>query len=147
MNKFRPGPGAVALLLAPLFVMSAHAAPEAPKANVAEARTDPSVIVFDQRSGSKAVSFSYVYLPVDGYVAVYGSDADGKVKGDVLGYVPLAAGDHRNISVDLGKETESGMILWGSLYRDVDGDKKLDKGKDTAFWPDGKPLENRFSVL
>ncbi|WP_439541181.1 DUF7282 domain-containing protein [Hyphomicrobium sp.] len=145
---YRSGLGAAALLCAPLFVMNAFAAPQAPKAQAAgEALTDPSVIVFDQRSGSKAVSFSYVYLPTDGYVAVYGSDAEGKAKGDVLGYAPLPAGDHRNVSVDLGKELTSGMILWGSLYQDVDGDKKLDKGKDTAFWPDGKPLENRFSVL
>lgn len=34
-----------------------------------------------------------------------------------------------------------------SLYRDIDGDKTLDKGKDTPFWPDGKPLQNRFGVL
>lgn len=25
-----------------------------------------------------------------------------------------------------------------SLYRDIDGDKTLDKGKDTPFWPDGR---------
>lgn len=148
MRTRRFGLGAVALLAAPLFAWNAFAAPQAPQARDAtEAQTDPSVIVFDQKSTGKAVSFSYVYLPSDGYVAVYGSDADGKRTGDVLGYVPLAAGDHRNVSVELGKDLKSGMTLWGSLYQDLDGDKKLDKGKDTAFWPDGKPLENRFNIL
>ncbi len=148
MKSYRFRLGAVALLVAPLFAMKAFAAPEAPQArDTGQAHTDPSLIVFDQRNAGKAVSFSYVYLPFDGYVAVYGSDADGKVAGDVLGYVPLAAGDHRNVSVDIGKDLKSGMTLWGSLYQDVDGDKKLDKGKDRAFWPDGKPLENRFNVL
>jgi hypothetical protein len=148
MKKHRFTIGFAALLAAPLFAVHAIAAPTTPETKKAEeAHTDPSLIVFDQRSGTKAVNFSYVYLPFDGYVAVYGSDADGKVTGDVLGYVPLAAGDHRNINVEIDKNLESGMTLWASLYRDVDGDKKLNKEQDTAFWPDGKPLENTFNVL
>jgi hypothetical protein len=137
----------IAILMSPLLASAAWAAPEVPQPRNAGATTDPSVIVFDQRGGETEVKFSYVYLPYNGYVAVYGSGEDGKAKGDVLGYVPLEAGDHRNVSVDVGTELESGMTLWASLYRDVDGDKKLDKEKDTAFWPDGKPFENRFSVL
>lgn len=86
MKSYRFRLGVVVLLVAPLFAIKAFAAPEAPKARDAgQAHTDPSLIVFDQRNAGKAVSFSYVYLPFDGYVAVYGSDADGKVAGDALG--------------------------------------------------------------
>ena len=139
---------AAALVLAPFLAMQAMAATQAPGVpDVASDEFDPSVIVFDQKAGSKEVRFSFVRLPHDGYVAIYGSDDEGKATGDVLGYVPLEAGYHHNVTVELDQELESGSTLWASLYRDDDGDKKLDKSEDSPFWPNGKPLENRFDIL
>lgn len=148
MMKHRLRLGAAALVMAPFVAMQAIAAPQVPGVpDVAGDVTDPSLIVFDQRAGGNEVRFSYVYLPHDGYVAIYGSDDEGNVTGDVLGYVPLEAGDHQNVTVEIDQELESGMTLWASLYRDDDGDRKLDKREDSPFWPNGKPLENRFGVL
>lgn len=149
MTLLRYKAGVAALALAPFIAMKAIAAPIEPVAvNVDPDVTDPSLIVFDQQAGSNAVTFSYVYLPHDGYVAVYGSDGEGNAATDeVLGYVPLESGDHRNITVEIDQELESGQTFWASLYRDDDGDKKLDKSEDSAFWPEGKPFENKFNVL
>lgn len=148
MTKHRSKLGLAALLAAPLFALKAVAAPIAPGVpDVALDVTDPSLIVFDQKADGGSINLSYVFLPHNGYVALYGSDADGKVTGDVLGYVPLPSGDHRNVTVKIDKAPESGTTLWASLYRDVDGDKKLDKEQDKPFWPNGKPLENSFNIL
>lgn len=152
MTKFSPisrlSVSAAALVLAPFLAMQAMAAPQAPGVpDVASDEFDPSVIVFDQKAGDKEVRFSFIRLPHDGYVAIYGSDDEGRVTGDVLGYVPLEAGYHHNVTVGLDQELESGSTMWASLYRDDDGDKKLDKSEDSPFWPNGKPLENRFDVL
>lgn len=140
--------GAAALVMAPFLAMKAMAVPTAPVTiNADPDVTDPSVIVFDQRAGSSTVSLSYAYLPDNGYVAIYGTDDEGKPTGDVLGYTPLEAGNHMNVTVEIDQELESGQTFWASLYRDDDGDQKLDKSEDSAFWPEGKPLENRFDVL
>lgn len=148
MMKHRLKLGAAALVLAPFVAVQAFAAPQTPGVpDVASDVIDPSVIVFDQKAGSKEVRFSFVRLPHDGYVAIYGSDDEGNATGDVLGYVPLEAGYHHNVTVEIEQELESGMTLWASLYRDDDGDRKLDKSEDSPFWPNGKPLENRFEVL
>lgn len=148
MTKHRLKLGAAALMMAPFVAMHALAAPQAPGVPDVESDViDPSLIVFDQKAGGKEVRFSFVRLPHDGYVAIYGSDDEGNVTGDVLGYVPLEAGDHQNVTVEIDQELESGMTLWASLYRDDDGDRKLDKSGDSPFWPDGKPLENKFNVL
>lgn len=141
--------GAAALVMAPFLAMKALAVPTAPVTiNADPDVTDPSVIVFDQRAGSNAVTLSYAYLPDNGYVAIYGTDDDGKPTGEVLGYTPLEAGSHMNVAVEIGQELESGQTFWASLYKGgEDGDQTLDTSEGAAFWPEGKPLENRFDVL
>ena len=111
------------------------------------ARVAPAVMAFDQRAAGKAVTISYVHLPKSGYLVIYGSDSNGKPSGDPLGTVALKSGDHRNLKVDLKAEPASNTRMWAALYEDKDGDAKLDKTKDIAFWPGGKlPFENRFQI-
>lgn len=140
--------GAAALVMAPFLAMKALAVPTAPVTiNADPDVTDPSVIVFDQRAGGSSVSFSYVYLPDNGYVAIYGTDDEGKPTGDVLGYSPLEAGNHMNVTVEIEQELESGQTFWASLYKGEEGQQELDTSEGAAFWPEGKPLENKFDVL
>lgn len=116
------------------------------KDKTAEAMIPSSVIAFNQKASGDAVKMTYVYLPFDGYVAIY-TTSDGKVSGDVLGYVPLAKGDHRDVAVKLSKAPEAGSQLVATLYKDVDGDKKLDKKTDTPVWSaDSVPTESHFKI-
>lgn len=134
----------LALLAAPVTLTTAVAMQNGLK-DASAALPPPSVLAMNQKVEDKTVTVAYVQLPADGYVAIYGSDADGKRTGEALGYVPLAKGDHRNIPVELANAPKSGTSLWASLYTDVDGDKKLDVKKDTPFWNE-LPQENRFEV-
>ncbi len=105
-----------------------------------------TVIAFDQKLNGDTVTIKYVHLPVDGYVALKKADAEGEPTKDVLGYVHLARGDHRDVKVEI-KGAKAGDHVWAAPYQDVDGDKKLDLSKDTSLRPDGVPTEGRFEIL
>ena len=111
------------------------------------AQVEPTITAFDQKAQGNVVSVSYAHLPKTGYLAIYGSDAEGKPTGDPLGSIALKAGDHRDFKVELKSAPPANTKLWAALYEDKDGDKKLDKSKDVAFWPGAKlPYENRFQI-
>ena len=87
---------------------------------------------------------------VPGMAHVSGSGdgtADGKPAGDPLGNIALKAGDHRDFKIELKAAPPANTKLWAALYEDKDGDAKLDKAKDVAFWPGAKlPYENNFVI-
>lgn len=116
--------------------------------NSASSPTPPSVLVFDQSSSENKVSVKYLYLPENGYAAVYKSDANGRPSGTAIGYAKLPAGDHRDVKIKLTEGPKSGETLWVSLYRDADNSQNFDPGNgDVAIWsPDGKPWENQFKI-
>lgn len=148
-NLFATTVAAAALAAATLAAPSALAvkAEREASAQSSEPKIEPSVMAFNQKADGQTVNMHYLHLPQNGYIAIYASGDDGAPTGDVLGYQPLDAGSHMNIKVELSQPVESGMSLIASLYRDDDGDRKLDKEKDSAFWPDGAPLENKFEIL
>ena len=133
--------GGLALLMLPATASVATAG------SYDHAQVDPTVTVFNQKVQGQSVTVSYAHLPKAGYIVIYGSEADGKPTGEPLGNVALKAGDHRDFKVELKAAPKPEMRLWAAYYEDKDGDAKLDKSKDTAFWPGGKlPWENRFQI-
>ena len=61
--------------------------------------------------------------------------------------IPRKAGDHRDFKIELKAAPPANTKLWAALYEDKDGDAKLDKAKDVAFWPGAKlPYENNFVI-
>lgn len=114
-----------------------------PDAFVAE----PSIVAFDQKSG-REITIDYVYLPADGYVAVYDSDANGNPTGKAIGHVPMTKGDHRNVRVGLAGTAKPGDRLWISLYKDADKQPSFDPGSgDTPVWSkDELPAQNMIVV-
>lgn len=110
-----------------------------------QTQTPPSVLVLNQKAGGKSVKVSYVYLPDNGYVAIF-ADQNGKRSDTALGFTPLDKGNHNDVAVEIKEGARPGSALWATLYKDVDGDKILDLGKDSALWPNGDPIENQFLV-
>ena len=139
---------AAGLLAAPALSIDALAIESVnPPADAAQAQTPPGVLTLDQKVEGNSVTIKYLYLPTNGYVAIYGSDEDGNRTGNALGYVPLDKGDHRDVPVKLTDDVKPGAVLWTSLYHDVDGDKKLDTQKDKPFWSAAElPPSGRFVV-
>lgn len=118
-------------------------APMAAQAAVANA--PPSILVFNQKAAGNAVSVDYVNLPADGYVVIYASDEKGQRTGDPLGALPLKAGSHMDVKVELSKAPAKGAGLWASLYKDKDGKEGFDRTGDKAVWAN-IPLQNAFTI-
>jgi hypothetical protein len=77
----------------------------------------PVVIAMSQKVRGAGVSITYAYLPKDGTLAIFPSDARGHMSTEPIGLVGLAAGDHRNIKVLLSPSPKSGTKLWAVLER------------------------------
>ncbi len=113
-----------------------------------EPTTPPSVFAFDQGLSDDKVVVQYAYLPVNGYVAIYAAEDNGKAKGEPLGFAKIYAGAHSMLKVNLKKKPEAGQTLWLALYKDTDGDPSFKPGDgDKAVWAKAElPAENRFVV-
>lgn len=133
-----------ALMTAPLFAASGLAL--TPAKDSTAATTPQSVLVYDQKINNKTVIIKYAYLPKDGFVVIYGSDASGKITGEPIGSAALKAGDHRDLRVTLANEPKAGTKLWAALYDDSDHKSSFDK-TDKPLWAMNKlPLQNMFKV-
>lgn len=136
-----------ALFVAMLF--GAAAAPMTSHAATSEEEMfPPSVLAFDQKSSDKKIVVDYAHLPSAGYVAVYGTDAAGKPKGEPLGYSKIDAGEHRQLSIVLNDQPASGDRLWLSLYKDTDSDPSFKPGSgDKPVWSKMElPAENKIII-
>lgn len=140
--------GGLALLLIPTASMTAVAATDnAPAPAATGAIAPPSVLAFDQKADGGNVTIKYAHLPRAGYLAIYNTDASGKITGEPIGHVALKAGDHRDVKVQLSKAPPASAKLRAALYEDKDGDSKLDKSKDVSFWTNGAlPSGGMFQV-
>jgi hypothetical protein len=76
------------------------------------------------------VSITYANLPQKGTLAIFSSDAQGKMSKTRVGEVALDSGDHRNIKVKLSPMPREGATLWTVLEQ-----------------PDGKALKKQRSNL
>lgn len=85
-----------------------------------------------QATGGHIVIFPEVYVPQGGYAAVHDETLlSGNVLGSVVGVSPfLAAGHHRNVSVELnflgGRGINASQTLVGMLHRETNGNTNYD---------------------
>lgn len=110
--------------------------------------TPASIMVFDQAAKDQKIGVKYIYLPENGYAAVYRSDDSGRPSGEAIGYAKLLAGDHRDVRIELKDGPAAGEKLWVTLYRDGDDAPEFSPGKgDVALWSvDQKPWEHQFEI-
>jgi hypothetical protein len=99
--------------------------------------TPPSVLALNQKEKAQRVSITYAYLPKKGTLAIYGSNARGRMGRSALGQVAIDAGDHRNVKVALSPAPRSGTELWAVI----------ETKSGAPFTDHGKPAEQSFKVL
>ena len=114
-------------------------------AMAAVANAPPSLLVFNQKVTGSSVSIDYANIPADGYVVVYAADSEGKRTGELLGSLPVKAGSHMDLKVDLSASPKAGALLWASLYKDKDGKEGFDAKGDQPVWTK-LPMQNAFKV-
>ncbi len=130
-----------ALLATPIFMANAETA--AP----AGALTPPYVLIMDQKPDGGAIVMKYIYMPVNGYVLVFSTDADGKPTGKPIGEIALKSGDHRDVKVGLKPAPKAKSTLFADIYVDKDGDGKYDPAKDVKYPSSGpEPGSNFFTI-
>jgi hypothetical protein len=91
-------------------------------ATAANASTDsflPSVVALDQKLKSDEVSITYAYMPQKGKLVILSTDPEGKAK-TVIGSIELAAGDHRDVKVQIKDVPEAGAHLKARVEADTD---------------------------
>ncbi len=104
---------------------------------LAAAAFPPSVLALSQKEKANGVSITYAYFPHKGTLAIYGSDARGRMSKTRLGQVAINAGDHRNIKVALSPAPKSGTRLWAVV----------EHPNGSPFKDEGKAAEQSFKVL
>jgi hypothetical protein len=95
----------------------------------------PSVTVLSQKVKGDTVSVTYAFLPKDGTLAILSRDPSRHAGASVLGSVPLSAGDHRNINVQLSREPKAGTRLWAAIDQAKTGKpfKNSDERAEQSF--------------
>lgn len=88
----------------------------------------PSIIAMNQKPKSGDVTITYANVPEKSTLAIFASDANGKMGTTRVGQTSLDAGDHRDFRVQLKPMPKNGARLWAVLEG-----------------PDGKPLKNQRS--
>ena len=82
----------------------------------------------------------YAYLPKNGMLAIFSSDARGHMGKAPIGLVALLVGDHRNFKVTLNPAPKSGTQLWAVLEQSTRNTEPFKRF-------DGKPVEESFKAL
>lgn len=131
--------GGLTALLMGAFAVTAHAATQGDK-------TEPSVMVLDQKASDGHLFVEYAYMPNKGYAVVYGADKDGNPIREPLGHIELNQGSHLQFKIKLDKPAAPGTKLWVALYADKDGKSGFDKQADAAIWGDKLPAENSVTI-
>jgi hypothetical protein len=97
----------------------------------------PSILVLSQKPAGNTVSITYAYLPQNGTLRIYASDARGGMGPTRLGQVDVSVGDHRDVKIALSAAPERGTKLWAAVEHANGG----------LFKRQGKPVERSFKVL
>ncbi len=101
--------------------------------------TPPVVIAMNQKLEGDNVSIAYAFLPKDGTIAIFASDARGHLGKEPIGLVGLTAGDHYDVNVAVSPLPKSGTKLWAVLEP---------AGDPQPFMKlDGEPAEQAFKML
>jgi hypothetical protein len=98
------------------------------------------VIALNQKIQGDSVSITYAYLPKNGTLAIFSSDARGHMGRAPIGRVALLVGDHRNFIVTLNPAPESGTQLWAVLEQSTGNMEPFKRF-------DGGPVEEGFKAL
>jgi hypothetical protein len=105
----------------------------------------PSILVFNQKLSGTSVSIDYANIPTNGYVVIYAADGEGKRTGELLGSLPVQAGSHMDLKVELKAAPKTGSALWASLYKDKDGKEGFNATVDQPVWKQ-LPMQNAFNI-
>ncbi len=97
----------------------------------------PSVLALNQKEKANDVSITYAYFPQKGTLAIYASDARGRMEKAPLAKVAVDAGDHRNLKIALSPAPKSGTKLWAVVQH----------ANGSPFTDHGKAAEQSFKVL
>jgi hypothetical protein len=108
--------------------------------------TEPSIIIRNQSLDNNQVTLDYAFLPQKGYAVVYKAGDERKPTGEPLGHVPLDAGDHRNVKIELSGDVAAGSELLVSLYQDAGKQEAFDRKSDQSFWQGSLPGTNVVTV-
>ena len=98
------------------------------------------VVALNQKLRGDSVSITYAYLPKNGTLAIFSTDARGHMGKAPIGLVALLGGDHRNFDVALHPAPKSGTRLWAVLEQSIGNTKPFKKF-------DGRPVEESFKAL
>lgn len=112
---------------------------------------DAEISIDDQEvDAKKIVVVEKVVIPVDGWVVIHPSDAQGKFIEKDIGHAPVKAGTSRNVSVTLIEEVKDGAKLHVMLHEDTGAKGTYEFGKvpkaDGPILKDGKPVTEDFKA-
>jgi hypothetical protein len=112
---------------------------------------EASISVDDQEvDATKKVTIEKVTIPVDGWVVIHPSDAQGKFIEKDIGHAPVKAGTNTNVSVTLTEEVKDGAKLHVMLHEDTGAKGTYEFGKvpkaDGPVLKGGKPVVDDFNA-
>jgi hypothetical protein len=102
--------------------------------------TPAEVIALNQKIKGDGVSITYAYLPKNGMLAIFASDALGHMGRAPIGRIALLVGEHSNFEVTLNPAPKSGTQLWAVLEQSTRNREPFKKF-------DGQPVEESFKAL
>lgn len=111
-----------------------------------------AIKVSDQKVEGSTVTIAGVTMPEAGFVAIHGSDANGKMKApEAVGMTQVEAGENEDVKVDLTESVEPGTKLYVMLHKDTGEKGKYEfvesGGKeDGPVTVDGKPVITPFEA-
>jgi len=144
LSVVRPFVGALAVLA--LLAASATVAAAAPAAQT----VTPSVKAVDQAIVNNTVTAAEVVAEVDGWLAVHGFQADGKlIVNQVVGSTPIKAGVSKDVVVTLNESFNPGDALVFMLHVDEGSTGSFDfpGGADKAVVLNNQVVLTQFRVL
>lgn len=112
---------------------------------------EASISVDDQEvDATKKVTIDKVTIPVDGWIVIHPSDAQGKFIEKDIGHAPVKAGTSTKVTVTLTQDVKDGDKLHVMLHEDTGAKGTYEFGKvpkaDGPVLKDGKPVVEDFNA-
>lgn len=112
----------------------------------------PEIKVADQEVVGGRVTIDKAFLPINGFVAIHASDADGGLDRSLsIGHAALESGLNLDVVIRLLQPVEGGTKLFAVIHRDSGADERYEfnqgaAGKDPILMVGGKPAAVAFFV-